>query len=953
MRVVALRADANDREALAAYRWASEAGYLVREVVLEDCTHDDLAWADVLWCHAASRVPTLTDGNAASIAAWVGKGGHVVLTLLATSLAGQLGGRGPAPNLVEVSVPWRDADDPRWPDAFRDWPGYPHLRGFQGWGQHPLFTTLPGDGTYTWRAVDGERVSRAVYTRPHWPEARVIAVDRSYVHLDADIAVAWEFEIGGRITCLGANLAFASADTTLSGQRDALMRNALGDDAVDGSNTSRVGWPPAERRHAAVAPLPRPAAITVRCPSDAVPSRVGSSPPGDAPITLGAPRGLIVATAADGIGEAWLYPLCVLGDGMRLTGPGGPLVATWASVSDVHIERSLRDASGSRWHERAFVAPDAPELAWVLQPAAANAGPVTVVMRLPVRRQWPYAPTALVPLRREVRREGTQAVIVVTGCDGRHAVACHVDGVADVRVEDDNEVPVVRLTSLAHEGLRMVLRASTDGQRDLTLRTTDLDAALDARRAASTDITTRSTLLSSADAALDEAHARAIRRMASFMVHAPGGGRGLVAGYAASRPGWNRSRPGYAWFFGRDACWTVDALLAGGLHEEARDAIDLLVRTRDVTGKVIHELTASGVTHYDAADATPLFLRSVAAYAEWSGDESSVRAWWPAVRAGIAFVASCDRDGDGLPENTDVGHGWVEMGPLGGGVATSYVAAIWLDALRRLAPLARHLDDYALADRVDALRVAAANGLEALRLADGTLALHRDVVGRLFPDRTALAAVPLALVVGATSGDAALMHELAAARFSPPWGLRMLPDDDPRYAPDAYHAGSVWPLFTGWAALADCEVGEAARAVERVRGLATWASRDGAGGFAEVLHGESGARIGVCPDQAWSAAMVVSPIVSGVLRVRPDAWRRRLTVRARVPRSLLPVGLSSLRIGATRLDLHWSALGSAQQLKASHREGPPVVVALDDGVSAQTCGPTADAVWVLPDEAQG
>jgi glycogen debranching enzyme len=195
------------------------------------------------------------------------------------------------------------------------------------------------------------------------------------------------------------------------------------------------------------------------------------------------------------------------------------------------------------------------------------------------------------------------------------------------------------------------------------------------------------------------------------------------------------------------------------MFDEARIALEFLGVTADVTGKIAHEVTTSGVAHYDAADATPLWLRFVAAYAEWMGDLATVRALWSQVRAAFAFVLSHDRDDDGLPENSGVGHGWVESGPLGGGAVTSYVAAIWIDALRRLAPLAERLGDRDLFERVTQARARAEAAIET-RLRDqatGRLVLHLSEDGRAVADLTALSAVPVLLGVDDTAGGDAVV----------------------------------------------------------------------------------------------------------------------------------------------------------------------------------------------------
>ncbi|ODT02260.1 MAG: hypothetical protein ABS52_14720 [Gemmatimonadetes bacterium SCN 70-22] len=418
-------------------------------------------------------------------------------------------------------------------------------------------------------------------------------------------------------------------------------------------------------------------------------------------------------------------------------------------------------------------------------------------------------------------------------------------------------------------------------------------------------------------------------------MEAPGVGRGLAAGYAASRPGWGDSRPGYAWFFGRDACWCGDALLAAGMFDEARIALEFLADTADVTGKVAHEVSTSGVAHYDAADATPLWLRFVAQYADWTGDLDTVRARWDAVRAAFAFVLSHDRDGDGLPENTGVGHGWVESGPLGGGGVTSYTAAIWTEAARRLAPLARTMGDGALARRSEVAAERAAAAFEA-RLRDprtGRVALQLDAEGRPAGDLTALAAVPILLHVDTNPAADDILAALASEDFSAPWGVRMIGRRDARYRPRGYHFGAVWPLYTGWASLAAFARGRAQEGWQHLTAVASCAFARGRGAFDEVLDGDTGAAAGICPDQAWSAAMVISPLVYGMMGIRPSAPAARCSVAPLLPPGWESARLAGIRVGRSRFSLAIERPALAPgtyRCEARLEEGPPVALQLGD-----------------------
>ncbi len=390
-----------------------------------------------------------------------------------------------------------------------------------------------------------------------------------------------------------------------------------------------------------------------------------------------------------------------------------------------------------------------------------------------------------------------------------------------------------------------------------------------------------------------------------FLAVPPTGGLSLMAGYARSRTGWSESRPGYAWFFGRDACWSADAMLAVGMFEEVREIVRHLAATRDVTGKIYHELTTSEVCHYDAADATPLFLRLVARYYQTTGDRDTIHEVWDAVRHGVAFVASTDRDGDGLPENTDIGHGWIESGPLGGGRLTSYMAALWIDALDQLLILAEVMEDAAMGAWLSRARVHAIDGMER-SLRDprtGRLGLQRNADGSLVTDLTALSAVPIALGVDNAAASVDVLQSLTSPAFATPWGIRMLPNTHERYAPTGYHNGAVWPLFTGWTALACFARGRSRAGWELLRANASLAAVRAKGAFDEVLNGDTGQAAGVCPDQAWSAAMVIAPALHGLWGVRPSRGGRALTLRLQLPREWNSAFLDGLRVGGATLDI--------------------------------------------------
>ena len=203
------------------------------------------------------------------------------------------------------------------------------------------------------------------------------------------------------------------------------------------------------------------------------------------------------------------------------------------------------------------------------------------------------------------------------------------------------------------------------------------------------------------DAEIQEAYDWARINLLQARVDNPVVGSGLIAGYGPSgtqRPGLAEGqRPGFDWFFGRDALWTVLALDSEGDFSDARTALELLAKYQRADGKIPHEISQSaGIVDwfgeypygYASADATPLFLIAASDYVERSGDVGFAREKWDSIERAYQFLNST-LDADGFAQNAGVGHGWVESGPLVPVRTEIYQAALGIEALRAMGSLAR------------------------------------------------------------------------------------------------------------------------------------------------------------------------------------------------------------------------------------------------------------------------
>ncbi|HEU4594351.1 MAG TPA: GH116 family glycosyl hydrolase, partial [Pyrinomonadaceae bacterium] len=219
--------------------------------------------------------------------------------------------------------------------------------------------------------------------------------------------------------------------------------------------------------------------------------------------------------------------------------------------------------------------------------------------------------------------------------------------------------------------------------------------------------------ISTPDKRLDEAFEWAKVGIEKGMVENPLLGTGLVAGF---RTAGESERPGFAWFFGRDALWTTFALNSSGDFASVRTALDFLKKFQRADGKVPHEISQSAslvpwFTDYEypwaSADATPLYVIAHADYLRATGDLAFVRANWDSILKAYRFTASTDTDANGLVENTGAGHGWVEGGALYPSHEEIYMQGLWAEALRGVSEMASALKDERLANEARVAHVRA------------------------------------------------------------------------------------------------------------------------------------------------------------------------------------------------------------------------------------------------------
>ena len=129
-----------------------------------------------------------------------------------------------------------------------------------------------------------------------------------------------------------------------------------------------------------------------------------------------------------------------------------------------------------------------------------------------------------------------------------------------------------------------------------------------------------------------------------LMRKVPEHGTGLSAGI-----------PDYPWWFGTDNTYSIQGMLAAGMHEEALATIDLIIdisRKENVdSGKIMHETSTNGeVFNPGNLNTTPYFIYALWKAYMWTGDQRILDEYYDDVGRGITWIESQDKDGNGYPD---------------------------------------------------------------------------------------------------------------------------------------------------------------------------------------------------------------------------------------------------------------------------------------------------------------
>jgi glycogen debranching enzyme len=445
----------------------------------------------------------------------------------------------------------------------------------------------------------------------------------------------------------------------------------------------------------------------------------------------------------------------------------------------------------------------------------------------------------------------------------------------------------------------------------------------------------RLTTIRTPDAGLDDDFAWAEMSIEQLRAKAqPRGEIGLVAGYYSSG---DSARPGFGWYFGRDSLYTLYAVNGFGDFGLVRDELEFLMKRQRDDGKIMHEYPQTAAYFewknfsyaFAAADSTPLFLTTMLDYVRTSGDVDFLRKHREVVEKAWRFETTHDADGDGIYDNSQ-GTGWVESWPTGMPHQEIYLALLDQQASDAMSKLAGLLGDQAMADS------AATRGVELAKKIDAeyydasrqAYAFSRNADGTL--DRTATVYPAIAW----WNGGEGLVHpepsfgRWASHDFSTDWGLRDVAESDPFYDPISYHQGSVWPLFTGWASVAEYRAGHPLVGYAHLMQNADLTTAQDLGAVTELLSGAFFQPFGRSTShQLWSSAMVITPALRGLFGVDVDGLSSSVHLDPHLPADWDHAAVDQLHMGASVCSLEYQREARGLVVKVSTLLGPAVRLA--------------------------
>ena len=288
-----------------------------------------------------------------------------------------------------------------------------------------------------------------------------------------------------------------------------------------------------------------------------------------------------------------------------------------------------------------------------------------------------------------------------------------------------------------------------------------------------------------------------------------------------------------------------------------------------------------------------------------------------------AFETTHDSDSDGIYDNVQ-GTGWVESWPGGLPHQEIYLALLDQQASTAMAQIESLLKDpeRAAATRARAEKVAKTIEAEYYDSDKGCYAFSRNADGSLDRANTIYPALAWWSGRSVLSHSDECLRQFASHALQTDWGLRDVSTDEKFYDGMSYHQGSVWPLFTGWAALAEYRGGQPLVGYQMLMENANLTRAQDLGAVTELLSGDFFVPFGRSTShQLWSSAMVITPTLRGLFGIDIDAQTKTIIVNPHLPAGWDHAEVLNLALGGEQSALYFSKKPGQLEVDLSPTQG--------------------------------
>jgi len=807
--------------------------------------------------------------------------------------------------------------------------------GFHGYREHPIYDGLFG-GACLWKAKIDNSARTIGFSDAKVPLAKgskVLGINWTNIHFHENRKLVWETPIGkGKILSIGGYVYFSKPNVN-SSVCEIFINNCIDYLSGNESATTQKYWQyntittaqvPFESLNISTRTEPNWNPIT----SPMEHSRIGAK---DNYWNVSGQQLLAMGREPGGIDEVWIHPLMALRDltvGVKYNGSNdivwlNNLIPTITRRPE-SFERRYMLNDGTTLREYIVASLTDPLLVVRYDWENKNVDRVFVCYTSNLRLMWPYSLESTGTLFYSQSNNGTVTYLfdkakklnMVTAFD--RSPITYKSGECDFKDRNIDKFNTVKAkhkqVSFLYEfsGIEKNLNFYLSGgevgleqSADLINQNMGSVEKLNEKANSYFNSFDKNLLsINSSDSLFNEAYRWALISTDKFYCYTPSLGSSLMSGYFTTARGWDgghavSGRPGYAWYFGRDTEFSSMALSSIGDYQKVREILTTFGKFQAPEGKIYHELTTSGSAHYDAADATPLYVALAGYYLKRSGDIEFIRKEWNKIVKAMDFCYSTDTDGDLLIENTNVGPGWQECYQLYGAHTEVYLASCWAEALREAAYMATVLgkaeEGKLYKKDMDVVVYKINENFWNEKTGFFNHGLMKD--GTYQEEKCILGGTPVFFGFSDQRKALKTAENFSSKYFSTDWGVRMVGYNSPFYAIGGYQYGNIWPFFTGCASLEEFKAGLYMQGFRHVLGnLKNYIYWD-YGNLPEVIAGDALQFSGICTHQQWSSALSVLALTDGMLGIEADAFNNSLSLAPAFPVDWNSANVKNIHIG--------------------------------------------------------